>query len=163
MRIRAEGVFKIFPPVIGFRVLALLAAAIALACAGGSIQPVSEAPPSARHAFFAREPSRLGIGHAFFAREPSRLGIGHASFAREPSRLGELRPRALPPRYRTRLLRPRAPSVSDTPPESPPASVSDTREPSRLGIGHASFPRALPPRFRTLRFCTRTSRSIRGL
>jgi hypothetical protein len=46
MRIRAEGVFKIFPPVIGFRVLALLAAAVALACAGRSIQPVSEAPPS---------------------------------------------------------------------------------------------------------------------
>ena len=45
-RIRAEGVFKIFSPAIGFRVLALLAGAIALACAGGSMQPVSEAPPS---------------------------------------------------------------------------------------------------------------------
>ncbi len=45
-RIRAEGVFKIFPPAIGLRVLALLAGAIALACAGGSMQPVSEAPPS---------------------------------------------------------------------------------------------------------------------
>jgi len=45
-RIRAEGVFKIFPPAIDFRVLALFVGAIALACAGGSMQPVLEAPPS---------------------------------------------------------------------------------------------------------------------
>jgi hypothetical protein len=43
---RVEAMIGIFHSVVATRVLALLACAIGLACAGGSIQPVSEAPPS---------------------------------------------------------------------------------------------------------------------
>ena len=49
MRIRAEGVFKIFPPVIDFRVLALLGGAIACAYVGDSMAPVSAASPTPAH------------------------------------------------------------------------------------------------------------------
>jgi tetratricopeptide (TPR) repeat protein len=40
------GVFKIFPSMIGFRVLALLGGAIVLGCVGKSIPPGSAAPPT---------------------------------------------------------------------------------------------------------------------
>ena len=42
--IRAEGVSKISPPVVGFRILTLLCAAMVWACAGTPVPPVSVEP-----------------------------------------------------------------------------------------------------------------------